>query len=101
MWNGHLVHPTSRYVIAFMRGYSINRVFLTSGRTTKEVMAHIREEIAVAELLCNTITVVLHVFKKAQILKERLILRSILHLQNSKVHRTQYMWKQIFLLSLQ
>jgi hypothetical protein len=71
--------------------YNINRAFLTSGRNTKEVMAHIREEISAAELLLSTITVVLLMFKTAQSLKERLILRSMFHIQNSEVHRTLYM----------
>jgi len=62
-----------------MWGYRINRVFLTKERTTKEVKAHIREEIAAAEVLGSIIKVVLHVLKKAQILKERFFLRSIFH----------------------
>jgi hypothetical protein len=73
-----------------MWGYHINRAFLTKGRITKEVEAHIGEEIAAAEVL-GSITIVLHVFKKAQMLKERLFLRSIFHRQNFKVHRTLYM----------
>jgi hypothetical protein len=60
-----------------MWGYRTKSAFLTKGRTTKEAKAHFREEIAAAEVLCNIIKVVLHVFKKAQILKERLFLRSI------------------------
>ena len=71
MWHGHLVHLTSSYQIAFMWGYNINIAFLTKERTTKEVEAYIREEIAAAEVLCYIIKVVLHVLKKAQILKER------------------------------
>jgi hypothetical protein len=74
-----------------MWGYHINRAFLTKERITKEVEAHTGEEIAAAEVLGSITKVVLHVFKKAQMLKERLFLRSIFHRQNFKVHRTLYM----------
>jgi hypothetical protein len=62
-----------------MWGYRINRAFLTKGRTAKEVKAHIREEIATAEVLGSIIKVVMRVFMKSQILKERLFLRSMFH----------------------
>jgi len=84
MWHGHLVHLTSQYLIAFMWGYRIYRAFLTKGRTTKEVKAHIGGEFAAAEVLCSIIKVVLHVFKKAQILKESLFLCSIFHVKTPK-----------------
>jgi hypothetical protein len=62
-----------------MWGYRINRAFLTKEHTTKEVKAHIREEITAVEVL-GSIIKVLHVLKKAQILKERFFLRSIFHI---------------------